>query len=149
MKKTSKSKQLYFVSPTHCSSDYNGECDYCIVPLDKALINNLQQKMLEVRRLTQTPTDNFLHAEWLDNAAMFVAPSEAERMFGDQMQPLDDGHDSLLLFSSVFPEDVNAERTEVSAVKIGKEVVNWGAYPKHSDAEVESKEFDPFGTLPE
>jgi hypothetical protein len=129
------------IDTSSSNEDYNGDCDFCLVPLmTPGYVSYLLAYMDEIRRLHRTDIDVYGIECWDASPAYF--------RFNDKMETLRDidgnpavevprGEPILLTAAPRFSEE-DYQRVECRTVEISKDDVWWTAYVKHSNIRIET-----------
>jgi hypothetical protein len=122
------------------NEDYNGNCDYCLVPMTAEYILYLLGYMDEVGRMHRADDAVYSLECWDGSFSYF--------QFNDKLEDLRDvdgnlavdvprGEPILLTADPQFRED-DFQRVECQTVQIISEDVWWTAYVKHTNTRIES-----------
>ena len=122
------------------NEDYNGDCDYCLVPMTAEYILYLLGYMDEVRKMHRAD-DAVYSLECWDGSFSFF-------QFNDKLEELRDVDGNLavdvprgepiLLTADPQIKEADFQRVECQTVQIISEDVWWTAYVKHTNTRIES-----------
>jgi len=148
---------MHIIFHTHSSDPhYNGDCDYAVVELTPALVEQIRRRV-ELARQARSQDDDLYElyfwgstADFYDHRlieacekAIAATAEDADQAVQDWMDHLDQGEHALLP-AGVNLESLEPERTECDQIlnrccpsgqNLGFEVA-WTAIPKHSDVNV-------------
>jgi len=128
------------IDTSSTNEDYNGDCDYCLVPMTAEYILYLLGYMDEVSRMHRA--DNAVYSlECWDGSSLYFQFNdrlgEIRDVDGNPAVDVPRGEPILLTADPQFKED-DFQRVECQTVQIISEDVWWAAYVKHTNTRIES-----------
>jgi hypothetical protein len=128
------------IDTSSTNEDYNGDCDYCLVPMTAEYILYLLGYMDEVRRMHRADDAVYSLECWDGSFSYFQFNDKLEELRdvdGNLVVDVPRGEPILLTADPQFRED-DFQRVECQTVQIISEDVWWTAYVKHTNTRIES-----------
>jgi hypothetical protein len=128
------------IDTSSTNEDYNGDCDYCLVPMTAEYILYLLGYMDEVRRMHRADDAVYSLECWDGSFSYFQFNDKLEELRdvdGNLAVDVPRGEPILLTADPQFRED-DFQRVECQTVQIISEDVWWTAYVKHTNTRIES-----------
>ena len=129
------------VDTSSTNEDYNGDCDYCLIPvMTPGYLSYLLGYMEEVRRLHRADIDVYGIECWDGSPRYFRFNDKLETLRdvdGNVAADVPRGEPILLAADPQFSEE-DFQRVECQTVQVSKDDVWWMAYVKNTNIRIES-----------
>ncbi len=128
------------IDTSSANEDYNGDCDFALVPLTASYVADLLWYMAEVKRLHRADDSVYSLECWDGTPSYFRYNERLEAIrdiYGDLAVDVPRGDPILLTADPAFHED-DFQRVECCTVQVSVDDVWWSAYVKHTDVRIET-----------
>jgi len=128
------------IDTSSTNEDYNGDCDFALVPLTPDYVADLLWYMAEVARLHRADDSVYNIECWDATPSYFRFNDRLEvirDVYGDLAVDVPRGDPILLTADPQFKED-DFQRVECCTVQAAEDEVWWTAYVKHTNVRIET-----------
>ena len=132
------------IDTSSSNEDYNGDCDYALVPLSQDYVAELLGRMEIVGQLHRADKDVWSLESW-DFGASYMRLNEkmetVRDIYGDLLVEVPRGEPILVAADPQFAEDC-FQRVECQTVSVTRDSIWWNCIVKHTSVRIETASID-------